>query len=466
MKRFPRSTPLNRTLLYIYIGLCCFAALLILGGMIGVNAVWHRLPETLGYHFDVDGNFNLYGDKSIAFIHPFVAEIVVLLLFGGLGFIALRMRGLKRLSAAANAVATGGCAMLAAANYLIWIGFFCHWLYCVCTQTPINTKAATALIDLSFSAFIAYFILLITLLISSHARDKKRGTTSAVDGDENDVAIESKTILFYNEYCSHEYQRLLSECTDLPTKHPLVNMSDVLGAYFALTDYFTDDTAEASPEQMLVGVRSTDLLYSALSRQTVEYAGARKYTEPMDICATLFFGLVKNHAFADGNKRVALLTLLYQLRLFGYAPGATPERYERLVLAVAANELPQTYPTIWGQHTADDDPAVGTIAHLLREATEPLSCEPTCTMHALCEVAARHGITARTDGANMRFTRGASSCALPFAGRTRMVGITDVVAFEAAFGPIDVYDDQAQDERVFYDCIQRFEAPLRRLKDE
>ena len=47
-------------------------------------------------------------------------------------------------------------------------------------------------------------------------------------------------------------------------------MSDALRAYFALADYFTDPSAECS-ERMLVGLRSADLLYSALARQRVTF---------------------------------------------------------------------------------------------------------------------------------------------------------------------------------------------------
>ena len=57
---------------------------------------------------------------------------------------------------------------------------------------------------------------------------------------------------------------------------------------------------------MLIGVRDLNLLGSAIGRQSASFGGKTKYTNPVDICATLFYGLVKNHSFSDGNKRTAL----------------------------------------------------------------------------------------------------------------------------------------------------------------
>lgn len=94
---------------------------------------------------------------------------------------------------------------------------------------------------------------------------------------------------------------------------------------------------------MLIGVRDTNLLGSAIGRQNIRFGGKTKYTDKIDICATLFFGLVKNHSFSDGNKRTALLILLYQLGLFGYMPNVSQKKFEKLVVSVAANKIPTDY---------------------------------------------------------------------------------------------------------------------------
>lgn len=159
---------------------------------------------------------------------------------------------------------------------------------------------------------------------------------------------------FRDPYIRDEYERLIAETADRDGfDAPLCGMHDALAAYFALADYFTDPE-NGEVEDMLVGLRSADLLGSALGRQAVAFGGEVKYREPLDIAATLFFGMVKNHPFSDGNKRTALLLLLFGLYRFGYRPIGSGEAFEALVLAVAAGALSAAYPSAWEAAPADD----------------------------------------------------------------------------------------------------------------
>ena len=58
-----------------------------------------------------------------------------------------------------------------------------------------------------------------------------------------------------------------------------------------------------------------------------------------DLAAAYAFGLVKAHAFVDGNKRTALVTSLTFLRLNGY--GFRPETQEglRMVEGLASGDV-------------------------------------------------------------------------------------------------------------------------------
>lgn len=70
-----------------------------------------------------------------------------------------------------------------------------------------------------------------------------------------------------------EYERIAKNVPDIEgLQHPLINFSDVLHAYFILADYFTDESSD-NIEHMLVGLRSADLLGSALGRQIVSFGG-------------------------------------------------------------------------------------------------------------------------------------------------------------------------------------------------
>jgi hypothetical protein len=80
--------------------------------------------------------------------------------------------------------------------------------------------------------------------------------------------------------------------------------------------------------------------------------------------------MVKNHPFADGNKRTALLLLLYQLGLYGYRPTASGEAFEALVVAVAAGELADAYPDAW-EGGAAGDREVAALSRILAEMVSP-----------------------------------------------------------------------------------------------
>lgn len=61
------------------------------------------------------------------------------------------------------------------------------------------------------------------------------------------------------------------------------------------------------------GVRSNDLLESAVSRQQAGHGKVLKYPEPLDNAATLAFGICMDHPFHNGNKRTALVSMLVHL---------------------------------------------------------------------------------------------------------------------------------------------------------
>lgn len=90
---------------------------------------------------------------------------------------------------------------------------------------------------------------------------------------------------YLSEELRNEYLRVLEMCPPIEElHHPLITVEDVLRAYFILADYFTDDSGGHQKESMLVGLRSEQLLASALSRQCVSFGGKCKYSDPIDIC--------------------------------------------------------------------------------------------------------------------------------------------------------------------------------------
>jgi death-on-curing protein len=280
-----------------------------------------------------------------------------------------------------------------------------------------------------------------------------------------------------------EYEYLTRNHPDIEgLKHPFLNLSDAFSAYFILIHYFTDASTDEEQETMMVGIRSIDLLASALGRQNITFCGKRKYTTPLDICATLFFGMVKNHSFNDGNKRTALLLLLYQLQLFGYYPKATKRQFESLVLHVAEGSIEKQYPKIYRKHKKTDDPIVKTISDLLKSMTTKKNntYHVAPTMKTFCTALESRGVTYKLDNGKIKFTYQVPgkwrfyspksyTFSISFHGWTRTVGAKTA---RDTLNALHIYDQYATYKDIFngseslYDLVDNFKEPLRRLKDK
>ncbi len=94
------------------------------------------------------------------------------------------------------------------------------------------------------------------------------------------------------------------------------------------------------------GLRDPGLLASAVAR-----AENKAYYEPgataAEIAASLAWGLIKNHAFLDGNKRVGFAALVAFLELNGYATTFSEVEETAMVLQAAASEILEEEWTAW-----------------------------------------------------------------------------------------------------------------------
>lgn len=93
------------------------------------------------------------------------------------------------------------------------------------------------------------------------------------------------------------------------------------------------------------GVKSTHLLHSAVHRQKTGIDGFYKYNDVFLNCATLSFGIAKNHAFHNGNKRTALLALIKHLYINGYIlkHGLKETELFELILSIVEDKLHKHY---------------------------------------------------------------------------------------------------------------------------
>ena len=87
------------------------------------------------------------------------------------------------------------------------------------------------------------------------------------------------------------------------------------------------------------GVRDEGLLDSALAAPMQTYGGQDLYETDLDKIVHLAFGLIRNHPFADGNKRIGALALLVLLELNGYELKACNEEFYDAIYGVASGEM-------------------------------------------------------------------------------------------------------------------------------
>lgn len=96
----------------------------------------------------------------------------------------------------------------------------------------------------------------------------------------------------------------------------------------------------------LPGVRDESVLEAALARPQQKWY----YAEDPDlasIAAAYGFGLVKNHPYRDGNKRIGLLAIATFLGMNGYELKATDAGVVTEILALADNRVSEEELTDW-----------------------------------------------------------------------------------------------------------------------
>jgi death-on-curing protein len=94
------------------------------------------------------------------------------------------------------------------------------------------------------------------------------------------------------------------------------------------------------------GLRDEGLLDSALARPRNTHAYNADNTMA-DLAASYAFGLAKNHAFVDGNKRAAFLSIGMFLAINGLKLVADKLDAIKTMLAVAAGELDERGLSTW-----------------------------------------------------------------------------------------------------------------------
>ena len=95
------------------------------------------------------------------------------------------------------------------------------------------------------------------------------------------------------------------------------------------------------------GIRNEGLLDSALQAPFQVFGGEELYSSVPRKAGRLCYGLIQNHAFYDGNKRIGVYAMLVFLELNGMEIDCVDEELVALGLGVASGEMKDEDIVIW-----------------------------------------------------------------------------------------------------------------------
>ncbi|MEA2979092.1 MAG: death on curing protein [Alphaproteobacteria bacterium] len=93
------------------------------------------------------------------------------------------------------------------------------------------------------------------------------------------------------------------------------------------------------------GLRDEGMLRSALQRPVNKWQ--YEQAELPELAAAYAFGLAKNHAFVDGNKRIAFMTMVAFLRKNGVRFSPDQAQATAIIMSLAAGEISEESLTRW-----------------------------------------------------------------------------------------------------------------------
>lgn len=92
-------------------------------------------------------------------------------------------------------------------------------------------------------------------------------------------------------------------------------------------------------------MRDDGLLRSAIERPINKWH--YEQADLPELAAAYAFGLAKNHAFVDGNKRVAFMSMMLFLRKNGVRFAPDPAQATKIILSLAAGEVSEESLARW-----------------------------------------------------------------------------------------------------------------------
>ncbi len=95
------------------------------------------------------------------------------------------------------------------------------------------------------------------------------------------------------------------------------------------------------------GIRDEGMLDLAINNPFQSFSGKELYPSIQAKAARLCFGLVKNHAMLDGNKRLGAHAMLVFLALNGYELSYNQKELSDVILALASGDIGEKEVLHW-----------------------------------------------------------------------------------------------------------------------
>jgi prophage maintenance system killer protein len=261
---------------------------------------------------------------------------------------------------------------------------------------------------------------------------------------------------------------------DVYSTRTTIGITEVLEAHFLLMEYF----AKIGEGVGGIGPKEPRLLLSALGRQFSEFGGTPKWRDRIDVCATLFYGLIKNHPFFDANKRTAFLTAILHLQKINRTPTVDGVEFEDLAVAVADNKL--MHYAFEHEDARDHDVCVSIISRFFKRKSRVIDIRnKQITYNDLVSILSRYDIKLENPKGNhidvikydhdpLRVEPVKRRIAhIGFPGWTKEVSHTDLNKVRQA---ARLHADHGHDSQVFFygaesplSLIEKYREPLQRL---
>ncbi len=87
------------------------------------------------------------------------------------------------------------------------------------------------------------------------------------------------------------------------------------------------------------GIRDESLLESAIEAPYQTFDGVELFPTKIEKAARLGFGLISNHPFVDGNKRIGLYVMLSFLQINGIIISFTDDEIEQIAVGIASGAI-------------------------------------------------------------------------------------------------------------------------------